>query len=181
MDDEGGNKMVKILITILILFLSSIAVAGDVYTWTDANGVKRFTNTAPPADAANLGKESNYVAPPPEDKPSYMTNDTKRDKPMTFDTQSKAPTEKRPYKYDWSSPRVSGNELSLSGTVSYGESCKRLNIMVKLFSENGNTAYIKCQASDVGGSGSRILEGKTSIVSRWGSNWKVEETRATCD
>ena len=30
------------------------AVAGTIYTWTDANGVQHYSNTQPPEDAANV-------------------------------------------------------------------------------------------------------------------------------
>ncbi len=191
--------MIKIIVAYSILFLSSIAVAGDVYTWTDANGVKRFSNTAPPKDATNLGKETNYVAPVPTSKPLTASDYdesklTRREKAMIMgperppqeliiDRQKTNRTVKEtvPYKYSWSTPRVSGNELSVSGSVEYGESCKSLTVTAWLFDENSNRTFIMCQASDVGGSGSRILSGKTSIPSRWGSNWKIESTESRCN
>ena len=47
-------------LTILILIVACGFVAGsvqaDIYQWTDANGIKHFTNYKPPADAAVLVK-----------------------------------------------------------------------------------------------------------------------------
>lgn len=67
--------MVKIKTIILVLILSSIAFSGEIYTWTDANGVKRFSNTAPPHESKVVGKETNYVAPPEPPKPKLTPDD----------------------------------------------------------------------------------------------------------
>jgi len=67
--------MPKLIMIISMLVISSIVVAAEVYMWTDANGVKRFSNTAPPADAKALGKETNYTAPPEPPKPKLTADD----------------------------------------------------------------------------------------------------------
>jgi hypothetical protein len=193
--------MTKIII-ISILLLSATAFPGEIYTWTDENGVKRFSNTPVSSqvdqkEVKSVGKETNYVAPIQNKQPlnpsaydeSKLTRSERYmlfgvDNPpqyMSIDKKTnKTVKESAPYKFSWSTPRMNGNELSLSGSVEYGESCKLLTVTAWLFDEYSNRTVIKCQAADVGGSGSRILSGKTSIPSRWGSNWKVESTDASC-
>ena len=41
-------------ITVCLLIFGSPALAGTIYTWTDANGVKRYSNQQPPEDADNV-------------------------------------------------------------------------------------------------------------------------------
>ncbi len=67
--------MPKLIIILSIFIISSVVFAADVYMWTDANGVKRFSNTAPPADAKALGKETNSTAPPEPPKPKLTADD----------------------------------------------------------------------------------------------------------
>ena len=47
-------RTVIFTITIGLLFLGAPAVAGTIYTWTDADGVQRYSNTQPPEDATNV-------------------------------------------------------------------------------------------------------------------------------
>jgi hypothetical protein len=191
--------MSKLIMTISIFIISSVVVAADVYMWTDANGVKRFSNAAAPADAKALGKEANYVAPAPTNQPSkssdfdeskltrserFMLMETERPpQQLIIDRQKtdKPIKESTPYKIDWSRPRVSGNELSISGTVSYGESCKTLTVTAYLYDEKGNETLIRCQASDVGGSGSRILSGTIRKKSYYGSDWRIRSDSTSCN
>ncbi len=42
------------ILTITLLFISANTLAGTIYTWTDADGVKRYSNSQPPEDAENV-------------------------------------------------------------------------------------------------------------------------------
>ena len=188
--------MAKFLIAISVLFLSSVAICGEVYTWTDEKGVKRFTNTPVTSQSdskamKSIGQETNYTAPDPTDPPSSSFDSTEPRREIKTDfeierqslpqTKEKPSPEARPYIVEWSTPRVSGDELSVSGSVSYGESCKLLTVTAFLFDENGNDKFIRCQASDVGGSGSRILNGKIRInSSHYGSDWRISSHSTRC-
>jgi hypothetical protein len=188
--------MAKFFIAISVLFLSSVAICGEIYTWTDEKGVKRFTNT-PVTSLSNskivksIGQEINYTAPSPEYQPSSTTDssepsrETKKyleiELPETLQTKEKPAPEASPYKVEWSTPRVSGDELSVSGSVSNGEACKLLTVTAFLFDEKGNEKFIRCQASDVGGSVSRILNGKIRINSSYyGSDWRISSHSTRC-
>ncbi len=179
--------MKKYIILSIVLITSQICYSGEMYKWTDKNGVVRFTNTAPPQDAQKVGKETNYVAQPiTEDsqKPDYL----KYDRPSSKETREldsnkstlSKPSKPSEYKFSWSSPRVSGDELSISGRVDGGEKCNKLTVDVFLFDEKGNVARIVCQANDVGGSNSRIIEGKKNAYSSYGSNWNVKSQYPNC-
>ena len=178
--------MVKILMTISVLFLSSqLGVAGEMYKWVDSNGITRFTNTAPPDDAKKVGNEINHIGQPiteEADKPDYFRGSSSKNYNSTSADTKKSNQISQPaeYRFNWSSPRVSGDELTLSGRVEGGESCKKLNVTVFLFDEKGNKTMVYCQASDVGGSGSRILEGKKHILSFYGTDWKVSSQHSDC-
>lgn len=39
---------------VLFLLFCGIATAGTIYTWTDADGVKQYSNSQPPDDAQNV-------------------------------------------------------------------------------------------------------------------------------
>lgn len=41
-------------ITACFLLAGNTALAGTIYTWTDADGVKRYSNSQPPEDADNV-------------------------------------------------------------------------------------------------------------------------------
>jgi hypothetical protein len=188
--------MAKLFIAISLLFLSSAAICGEVYTWTDEKGIKRFSNSPVTSQSdskivKSIGQETNYTAPTPEYQPSSSFDSTapRPESKTSFDferqnlpqTKEKPAAETKPYKIEWSTPRVSGDELSISGTVSYGESCKLLTVTAFLFDEKGNEKFIRCQASDVGGSGSRILDGKIRINSSYyGSDWRISSHSTRC-
>lgn len=185
--------MIKIVVAVSVLFLSSIAICGELYMWTDKKGVKRFSNTPVTSQsdtrhAKSIGSETNYVAPVPEDGPPSSAGIPAPSRERTaYDLERqgkaipKATPEARPYQIEWSTPRVRGDELSISGSVSYGESCKLLTVTAFLFDEKGNEKFIRCQASDVGGSGSRILDGKIRISSKYdGTDWRISSHSTRC-
>ena len=69
-----GPQMIKFIIICSMLLLISIAVCGEVYMWTDANGVKRFssspvTSQSDTRELKPIGKETNYIAPTPTKQP----------------------------------------------------------------------------------------------------------------
>ncbi|BBO69522.1 hypothetical protein DSCA_34520 [Desulfosarcina alkanivorans] len=41
-------------LTALLFLLGGTATAGTIYTWTDADGVKRYSNSQPPEDARDV-------------------------------------------------------------------------------------------------------------------------------
>jgi hypothetical protein len=188
--------MIKIIVAISVLFFSSIAFCGEVYTWKDAKGVKHFSNIPVTSQSDTkkvkpIGRETNYTAPTPTYQPASSMNSTEPrgetnrylevDLPNTLQTKEKPASEATPYKIEWSQPRVSGDELSISGTVSNGEPCKRLTVTAYLYDEKGNEKFIRCQASDVGGSGSRILNGKIRISSSYcGTDWRISSDSTKC-
>jgi hypothetical protein len=171
--------MIKIILALSVLFLSSIAVCGEVYMWTDKKGVKRFSNTPVTSQSdskivKSIGQETNYTVPSPEYQPfsssdsSAPGSETNKileiELPETLQAKEKAAPEGTPYKIEWSTPRVNGDELSLSGSVSDGEPCKLLTVTAFLFDEKGNEKFIRCKVSDVGGNGTKILDGKIKIT-----------------
>lgn len=48
------RRMIVFSLTALVFMLGSPVFSGTIYTWTDADGVKRFTNTPPPDDAKDV-------------------------------------------------------------------------------------------------------------------------------
>jgi hypothetical protein len=189
--------MIKIIVALSVLFLSSIAVCGEVYMWTDKKGVKRFSNTPVMSQSdskslKSIGKETNYTAPSPENQPSSPSDsseprrETKNiieiELPETSHAKEKTAPEVTPYNIEWSTPRVNGDELSLSGAVSGGEPCKLLTVTAFLFDGKGNEKFIRYKISDVGGTGSKKLDGKIKIrsPSEYGTDWRVDSHSARC-
>lgn len=48
------HRTILTILTISLLFVSPIALAGTIYTWTDEDGVKRYSNSQPPENAKNV-------------------------------------------------------------------------------------------------------------------------------
>ena len=48
------NRSVGIGLAALICLLTPLAYGGTIYTWTDENGVKRYSNAQPPEDAEQV-------------------------------------------------------------------------------------------------------------------------------
>ncbi|MBI5590861.1 MAG: DUF4124 domain-containing protein [Deltaproteobacteria bacterium] len=188
--------MIKIIFAFSALFLSSIAICGEVYTWTDKKGVKRFSNTPVTSQTdtkkvKSIGNETNYTVPVPTNEPFSSIDSTESrpetkkylefELPNTSQAKEKAAPEVTPYKIEWSTPRVTGDELSIHGSVSYGKSCKLLTVTAFLYDEKGNEKFIRCKASDVGGSGYRTLDGKIKISSSYcGSDWRISSHSTRC-
>jgi hypothetical protein len=188
--------MIKIIVALSLLFLSSIAVCGEVYMWTDKKGVKRFSNTPVTSQSdskivKSIGKETNYTAPSPDyrpssydsKEPSSKTKDIlENDLPETLQVKEKVAPEITSYKIEWLTPKLNGDELSLSGFVSDGEPCKLLIVTAFLFDEKGNEKFIRYNVSDVGGRRSRSLDGKIKIrsASYFGTDWSVSSHIARC-
>jgi hypothetical protein len=105
-----GWHMLKFVFALSALFLSSIAVCGEVYMWTDKKGVKRFSNTPVTSQydskkVKSIGQEINYTAPSPE----YQSSESRRktnniseiELPETIQTKGKAAQEVTSYKIEW--------------------------------------------------------------------------------
>jgi hypothetical protein len=189
--------MIKTIFALSVLFLSSIAVCGEVYMWKDKKGVKRFSNTPVTSQSdsrimKSIGQETNYTVPSPEyqtssasDSPASGRETNKISEielPETLQAKEKAAPEVNPYKIEWSMPRVNGDELSLSGTVSDGEPCKLLNVTAFLYDEKGNEKFIRYKVSDVAGTGTKNLDGKITIRSAayYGTDWRVSSHSTRC-
>ena len=48
------NRTIVLILLVLSLMLVNVVLAGTIYTWTDADGVKRYSNTEPPEGAKNV-------------------------------------------------------------------------------------------------------------------------------
>ena len=48
------RRITQLCLTMAILLLAGPVIAGTIYTWTDANGVKRFSDSPPPEGATNV-------------------------------------------------------------------------------------------------------------------------------
>ena len=87
--------MFKSLIIVLVLFLSSIACCGEIYMWTDENGVKRFSNTGAPPGAKSIGTESEYIPPKASTPVSSDTLKTNVDQDKQLEIEKQKANQKR--------------------------------------------------------------------------------------
>ncbi len=180
--------MGKIIAIIAVLSLSSIAVCGDIYIWTDAKGVKRFSNTPVTSvtdtkKVKSIGHEIIHTAPTAVESVETGRGTTSREVEGQGTRQiwEKTLPETQPYKIEWSPPIVSGDSLSIHGSISDGAPCPKLNVMVFLYDEKGNEKFIRCHAAGVGGTGSGMLDGKIKLKSSdYGSDWRVSSHSAKC-
>ncbi len=188
---------------VMALAVVTGSAAGDIYNWKDENGVQHFSNSpvtsqSNPRSPVQVGKETDYVAPPEphsEKKSSRDTYDSRHEKQSfktsEYEVQTQYPrkTHRRhsrqkstipPYEINWSSPTTGASDtVVLSGRVSGGNFCKKLLISVHLVDDYGHKAHIYCEANDVGGSGSRIATGSTRTKYH-GQNWKIIKQSTSC-
>jgi acyl-CoA reductase-like NAD-dependent aldehyde dehydrogenase len=47
-------RMIVLNLTVWFFLFGGTVTAGTIYTWTDADGVKRYSNSQPPEDAENV-------------------------------------------------------------------------------------------------------------------------------
>jgi hypothetical protein len=82
------------------------------------------------------------------------------------------------------SAQQKGGDLHLRGRVRYGDYCDRLKLTVSLRNDDGETAKVVTEVSDVGGSGSRTLREETSLMKRDvrsdDSKWEITRIRSSC-
>ena len=67
---------VMILFSVLFIFFYPLALDADIYTWTDENGVKHYSNTAPEQDAEVM-KENQSSGSPETTHERQYSNDNK--------------------------------------------------------------------------------------------------------
>lgn len=48
------RKTTLLTMTACLIIIGHTSLAGTIYTWTDADGVKRYSNSQPPEDAQNV-------------------------------------------------------------------------------------------------------------------------------
>jgi hypothetical protein len=87
--------MFKTITIVLVLFSSSIAFCGEIYMWTDENGVKRFSNTGAPPGAKSIGTESAYIPPKSSAPVSSETAKTKLEQDKQLEIERQKTIQKR--------------------------------------------------------------------------------------
>jgi hypothetical protein len=62
-----------------VLLITSLVQAGTVYQWTDENGVRHFSNTGAPTDAAGVNATAEQTSPQNVDPPTESAVQTEQD------------------------------------------------------------------------------------------------------
>lgn len=160
----------NLLIALLAAAIPAAAAAA-MYQWTDENGVKHWTDTAPPdhiQDAETMPEEN----PGQAEKKSVVEDEADQDggnrdgdsapnhlrKARARETQSAAKKENRksaqagiqPHEYHWQEPKVSGDDVEVTGRIEWGEPCDVLLLKISLQDEDGYPIYMTCPVKDVG-------------------------------
>ncbi len=62
-----------------VVLITGLVQAGTVYQWTDENGVRHFSNTGPPDNAARVSVTHETISPPTPEAPAENTVDQEQD------------------------------------------------------------------------------------------------------
>lgn len=168
--------------------------SAQLYIWTDKDGVKHVTNTAPPPEAQNVeaAPEAVYEPPDPEttlqkkiDRSRQRIQDRQQEaekRRQKRRTETRRRVEDRNYQLSSVSVYRDGSEhIRVTGKVTGGGSCKRLKVSVSVNSDGGRFRYVEGVVENVGGSASRIFEARdwvgTSAVKH---DWTVTDHSFRC-
>lgn len=175
-------------------FAMAAAASAQLYIWTDKDGVKHVTNTAPPPEAENVKAEPEATYQPPDPETTLQKKidrarervQERREESLQRQRERLEKTQRRieESNYQLSSVGVyrDGNEhIRVTGRVTGGGPCKRLKVSVSVNSDGGRFRYMEGVVENVGGSASRIFEARdwvgTSAVKH---DWTLTGSRFRC-
>ena len=171
----------KIIAFALVFFIHQSAMA-QIYMWTDKNGVKHYTNTAPPPEAVDTKEEGEavHVEPTPTERSKMIKEEANRSSQKRIDVNKKnikkksvVATPAEPYRISHLGVYKDGDYyIKVSGRISGGEDCSRLKGSLYLHSDQGGTAHVNFVVENVG-RGSRLFEsrdyvGSSRVKDDWG-------------
>jgi hypothetical protein len=167
--------------------------AAQIYIWTDKDGVKHVTNTAPPPEAENIQEQGEAIHTPqkPETIKDKLEKATERYKDSMKEIETNRQTrrieaEKAKAAADYQVSSISvtkegEDRIKVSGRVSGGGACKVLQVFISLSGDKGGFTNIITSVDNVGGSASRIFEGTDWVGSTYAvGTWKVVGTSFRC-
>ena len=203
-----GKRIVPILI-LTVVFLPR-PIWGEIYSWTDSNGVRHFTNRMAETENAPRGAvvRSDEIAhrPGPDTDPR-----PRHDPPGTEDGRKGGGHSPEPasrggqaglaakrggfkvistgiYEVDGYEVNVTGHQrgrtLQLRGRVSYGPHCARLRISMTLKNRDGDTVSVTSHVDDVGGARSGLIREDKPMrrfQDRVADTWHVVKMRVGCE
>ena len=183
--------MKALILTAALLLVSSQQMAiAQLYIWTDKNGVKHYTNTAPPPEAMEIQEEAEaaHVGPTPEQrardlKEKYKESIKDHTQKLRESIKKRTTARKasRPYRVSSLSVDPDGEHyIRVTGRIEGGESCKRLTVNMFLHSNKGGIAHLVFVVENVGGSGSRLFESREYVWDHTEDEWKLGNVYFTC-
>ena len=75
---------------------------------------------------------------------------------------------------------TNNDRVEVSGRIRGGENCANLRLDIFAYNDQGNIANIVTAVENVGGSGSKIIEGSDTLIFKPKGNWKVRSVYASC-
>ena len=77
-------KLASLWFTALaVVLITGLAQAGTVYQWTDENGVRHFSNTAPPENATRVSITAETISPSAAEAPAESPADQEQDETLS--------------------------------------------------------------------------------------------------
>ncbi len=73
-----------------------------------------------------------------------------------------------------------GNQVQISGRIRGGEDCANLRLDIFAYNDKGNIAQIVTAVKNVGGSGSKIVEGADTLILPPTGKWAVRSAYGNC-
>jgi len=183
--------MQKLLwITAVLIIVFSVQAQAQMYIWVDKDGVKTFSNTAPPPEkdfkALSEKKSSRPQAAETYTAPA-TTKKRVRIKTTTKTTTIKKPKrqEKRKYKISMLQARKDPRDskyIIVSCRINGGEPCN--NLHVTLYMHNSGSGKIRAEDSvgKAGGSQSPLFRSRVRVGSkRAQQNWQLSSPYFRCN
>ena len=157
--------MKKVIFTgfvVLGVILGYQPAMAQLYIWTDKDGVKHYTNTAPPPEADDTQERDEAVSAEPtpaerlkaieekyerlrQNRAKKTTRSIKKSSIITKPTRRVVTKPGRPFRISFFSVDPDGkNHINISGRVEGGEYCPRLRIEMFPRSEQGGIAHVVC-------------------------------------
>jgi len=188
------SPLIAFVIALVIALAIPFHAFSQLYIWTDKDGVKHVTNTAPPTEAENVQEqgEAENIPPTPSQKLQESIDRAKdrikdhqaeiRDKLQKNKSEAEAKAAVSDYQISSISVTKEGEDrIRISGRISGGGPCKSLRVSISLSSNQGGYSTIVTAVDNVGGSASRIFEGSDWVGNTYANGtWKVVGTSFHC-
>lgn len=183
--------VIAFVITSALIFAMPSHATAQIYTWTDKDGVKHYSNTAPDPEAVEAEEEAESISKP-KDRKTILKESIEKSKEQTQQrtdiiienlkkktSTTTAPS--APYRITTYSVYPDGaNHIKITGRIEGGEACSRLRVSMYLHSNKGGSAHAIFVVDEAGGSASKLFETRDYVSDHTKDTWKLGNVYFEC-